>query len=52
MAEINKLLKKRKALRTIRKMKNKMWHRLKVLSKEFKDVKEQKKRPKKCQKQF
>lgn len=33
-------------------MKKKMWDRLKVLSKEFKDVKEHKKRVKKMSKQF
>ena len=29
-----------------------MWNRIKELNKEFKDIKEHKKRQKKCQKQF
>ena len=29
-----------------------MWNRLKELNKEFKDIKEHKKKTKKCQKQF
>ena len=50
VAEKNKLLKKKKKVEQDKKTEKNMWHRLKELSKGFKEIKEHKKRLKKCQK--